>query len=197
MLTLLVVGRRRTYLNTQIDDMHLITDIYSPAGNQYRVVPADLATHVSWTTSINSRLPAGSSYKVEIGHNGNGAIENALTVNAAAPCTPNSAIEYADQGDTALEFQKPLGTGTNIWPTTPTTYPTGWGTSCLKVDPLANWFMTAANRAAFNHISHTFTHESLNNATNSEYVYTWCIASLICTNQMTVLLKRSPSTRNG
>lgn len=147
--------------------MHLETDIYQPAGNEYRVVPTDLSTHVSWVTGLNSRLPAGSSYKVEIGHNGNGAIENALTVNADA-CTPNSAIEYADQVDTALEFQKPLGTGTNIWPTTPTTYPSGWGAACLKIDPLANWFMTAANRAAFNHISHTFTHEGLDNATNSE-----------------------------
>lgn len=179
----LFVGRRRIYLNTQIDDMHLITDIYQPAGNQYRVVPADLATHVTWQSAINSRLPAGSAYKVEIGHNGNGDIENAVSINPSA-CNPQTAIEYDEQLDTALEFQKPLGTGTNIWPTTPTTY--GWSLACAKTDPLANWFTVAANRNAFNHIryvlhsspsdsvtngfnsSHTFTHEGLNNATFAE-----------------------------
>jgi len=163
----LFVGRRRIYFNTQIDDMHLVTDIYQPAGSLYRVVPNDMATHVSWVNGLNSRLPAGSSYKVEIGHNGNGAIENALTIDPTS-CTPNSAIEYAEQIDTPLEFQKPLGTGTNIWPATPTLYPAGWGTACLNKDPLAAWFRVAANRNAFFHISHTFTHEGLNNATNSD-----------------------------
>ncbi|QDS77911.1 hypothetical protein FKW77_000823 [Venturia effusa] len=166
----LFVGRRRLYFNTQIDDMHLETDIYQPAGKLYRVVPADMSTHITWAKALNTRLPAGSSYKIEIGHNGNGAVENALAVNPSA-CTPTSAIEYPEQIDTALEFQKPLGTGTNIWPATPATYPVGWGATCLKTDPLASWFTTTANwQGTFTHISHTFTHAALNNATNSDAV---------------------------
>lgn len=141
-----------------------MTDIYSPNGTQFRIRPADLAAHITWMTNINSRLPAGSSYFIELGHNGNGDIEAA--VEASTVCSPDTAIEYDDQIDTALEFQKPLGTGTNIWPTTPTNYT--WSLACAEKDALALWFMTAANRDAFAHISHTFTHESLDNATYSD-----------------------------
>lgn len=48
----------------------------------------------------------------EIGHNGNGDIEAAVDVNDAGnlnDCNPDTGIEYPDQVDTALEFQKPLG----------------------------------------------------------------------------------------
>lgn len=103
----LYLGRRRIYFNTQIDDVHLITDIYYPAGNQYRCTTADLAAHVTWQQNIRSRLPAGSNYTVELGHNGNGDIESAVSgTQGATSCSPNTAIEYPDQIDTALEFQK-------------------------------------------------------------------------------------------
>jgi hypothetical protein len=55
--------------------MFLESDIYSPAGTTYQVTTADLAQHVTWMTNLNSRLPAGSSYFMEIAHNGNGNIE--------------------------------------------------------------------------------------------------------------------------
>jgi hypothetical protein len=84
-------GYRRAMLNTQgipenlfsttllileVDDMFLTTKLWTspdPAGN-YRVVPSDLEGHIPWMASINSRLPAGSNYTIEIGHNGNGNI---------------------------------------------------------------------------------------------------------------------------
>ncbi|KAF1348161.1 hypothetical protein BDV97DRAFT_299295 [Delphinella strobiligena] len=162
----LFVGRRRIYLDTQVDDMHLETELYSPAGVNFRVRPADLEAHVSWMASLNARLPAGSNYFIEIGHNGNGAVEAAVDVDTNAVCDPETAIEYPDQVDTPLEFQKPPGTGTNIWPTTPTNYT--WSLACVKLDDLATWFTVAANRDAFAHISHTFSHESLDNATYSD-----------------------------
>jgi hypothetical protein len=55
--------------------MFLESDIYSPNGTTYQVTTADLAQHITWMTSLNSGLPAGSSYFMEIGHNGNGNIE--------------------------------------------------------------------------------------------------------------------------
>ena len=113
---------------------------------------------------INTRLPAGSDYFIELGHNGNGDIEASTA--ASDVCVPDSAIEYDEQIDTPLEFQKPLGSGTNIWPSSPTKYT--WSLSCAQKDPLAVWISTPANRDAFAHISHTFTHESLNNATYSD-----------------------------
>jgi hypothetical protein len=50
--------------------MHLSTTLYSPANTEFRIRPADLTAHASWTTNLNSRLPAGSNYFMEIGHNG-------------------------------------------------------------------------------------------------------------------------------
>ena len=80
-------------------------------------------------------------------------------------CSPFS-IDYPEQPGTPLEFKKPLGTGSNVWPTTPTTY--GYSTTCVRLDPLEEWFRTVANRDRFMHISHTFTHYELNNATYSD-----------------------------
>lgn len=155
-------GYRRINFNTQIDDMFLESDIYYPANNTFRIRPADLTQHISWTTKINAKLPAGSNYFIEIGHNGNGNIESSSDIDTKNACS-TGAIEYDDQLDTPLEFQKPLGTGTNIWPSGVTNYP--YTSACAKLDPLNAFFANTANRDAFGHISHTFTHESENNST--------------------------------
>lgn len=163
----LFLGARKTYLNTQVDDVHLTTDLYSPNGSTYRIVPADLQSHVSWTSDINSRLTPGSNYFMELGHNGNGDIINATnSVGDIGQCKPDTAIYYNGQPDTSLEFQKPLGTGVDQWPRTPTSYT--WSVACAQLDALATWFMTAANRDAFAHVSHTFSHLNLDNATYSD-----------------------------
>lgn len=109
-------------------------------------------------------MPVGSNYFLELGHNGNGDIEAAIE--SGTSCNPDTAIEYDEQIDTPLEFQKPLGTGTDIWPVTPTNYT--WSETCARGDDLASWFMNSANRDAFAHVSHTFSHASLNNATYSD-----------------------------
>ena len=150
----LFVGFRRIYLSTQVDDMFLETELYRPQGQNFRVKPADLTVHVGWQADLNSRMPAGSEYFVEIGHNGNGDIEASTdTTKGQTVCTPSNAIEYADQKDGSPEYQKPPGTGVNIWPTTPTQYT--WSLDCAKLDPLENWFAVASQRDAFAHISHT------------------------------------------
>ncbi|KAB5559933.1 hypothetical protein GE09DRAFT_1115011 [Coniochaeta sp. 2T2.1] len=158
------VGSRKIYLNTQVDDMHLESDIYQPAGNTFRIRTSDLNAHKSWLTGINSRLPGGSSYFMELAHNGNGDIEYAAdTSQGAARCIPDNAVEYDSPPDTPLEFQKPLGTGTDLWDPEWVKY--GWTLQCALLDPIASWFNQAANRDVFAHLSHTFTHEELNNAT--------------------------------
>lgn len=62
-----------------------------------------------------------------------------------------------------MEWAKPLGTGVNLWPSTPATYP--YSTACTNVDALKTWWAKPANLNAFAHVSHTFTHEDQNNAT--------------------------------
>jgi hypothetical protein len=73
----LYVGFRRLYFSTQVDDMFLETPLYTPAGQTFRCRPDDLNLHVAWQTALNAKMPKGSEYFVEIGHNGNGAIEAA------------------------------------------------------------------------------------------------------------------------
>ncbi|KAI7484157.1 hypothetical protein KC351_g4692 [Hortaea werneckii] len=160
----LYAGRRRIFLSTQVDDVHLETELYRPANTNFRIRTGDLDAHVSWMSDINSRMPAGSNYFLELGHNGNGDIEAAIE--GGTTCNPDTAIEYDEQIDTPLEFQKPLGTGTDIWPTTPTNYT--WSETCARGDALASWFMNSANRDAYAHVSHTFSHASLNNATYAD-----------------------------
>jgi hypothetical protein len=160
----LYTGYRRVNLNTQVDDMFLESDIYSPANTTFRIRPGDLTAHASWTSTINGKMNTGSSYFMEIGHNGNGNIEASDDINDPA-CGPGP-IEYPDQIDTPLEFQKPLGSGTNLWPNTPTTYP--WSTACVNLDSLKTYFASVSNRDKFAHISHTFTHEDVDNATYSD-----------------------------
>jgi hypothetical protein len=53
---------------------------------------------------------------------------------------------------------KPLGTGTSLWPITPTDYP-NYTAKCMEKDSLMAWWMVESNRDAFSHITHTFTHE--------------------------------------
>lgn len=85
---------------------------------------------------------------------------------AAQVCLPGP-IEYGDQIDTPLEFVKPLGTGTDIWPATSKVY-ANYSSTCMKNDPLLTWWTTPSNLNAFSHISHTFTHEDQNNATYAD-----------------------------
>ncbi|KAJ4393753.1 hypothetical protein N0V93_002968 [Gnomoniopsis smithogilvyi] len=161
----LFVGKRKVYLNTQVDDMHLSTDMYYPNTSTFRIRPSDLDTLSTWQTNINTRLPSGSSYFVEIGHNGNGDIINATDQDAGQTlCNPAAAVDYDSPPDTALEFMKPLGTGTDLWGSQWVTY--NWTLACGQLDPVAEWFYKNPN--IFAAVSHTFSHEELNNATYND-----------------------------
>jgi hypothetical protein len=46
-----------------------------------------------------------------------------------------------------------------------------WTEQCLLLDNLVTFFQTPANRDAFAWVSHTFTHENLDNTTYSDVVY--------------------------
>ncbi|KAI5206725.1 hypothetical protein E4T39_02394 [Aureobasidium subglaciale] len=163
----LTVGYRRIHLSTQVDDVHLNTALYSPSNALFRLRAADLQAIKDWMPELNSRLPAGSNYFMELGHNGNGNIVAGITFENTTTCQPDPAIIYTgDMSTTPLEYQKPLGTGADIWPTSPTTY--RWSKACSLIDPLYRWLSTPDNMNAFAHVSHKFTHESLNNATYND-----------------------------
>ncbi|KAH8593992.1 hypothetical protein B0O99DRAFT_184431 [Bisporella sp. PMI_857] len=156
-------GYRRLILSTQVDDVFLTSPVYYPSGTTFRVRPADLTAHVSWMSSLNAKLPAGSNFTIELGHNGNGNIATSYSLNPSA--CPQGPISYVSQAATELEYVKPRGTGSNLWPASTSTGGYSYSLNCAKVDPLETFFAVAANRDAFSHVSHTFTHLSQNNAT--------------------------------
>ncbi|KAL5117037.1 hypothetical protein ACEQ8H_004996 [Pleosporales sp. CAS-2024a] len=158
----LYAGYRRVYINTQIDDMMLSTPIYGDANStRYRVVPEDMNTIRDWIPSVLKKMNPGSSYRPEIGYNGDGNLVQIDPASNNPLCNPHPV--YVGYNPTALEFKKPLGSGVQLWPVTPTTY--NWTLDCLRQDDLSVWYQTPSNRDAFYHLSHTFTHEALNNAT--------------------------------
>jgi hypothetical protein len=160
------VGARQIFISAQVDDVFLSTGLYEPAGTTFRTRPADMAAHVTWTQNLNSRLPAGSDFFVELAHNGLGGIIYSHIADLKATgqaCGPFTTPLINSPETTPLEWVKPLGTGDEYWSPDITTY--NWTAACTKLDELSEWFQTPANRDAFAHMSHTFTHLSLNNVT--------------------------------
>ncbi|KAK8924334.1 hypothetical protein VCV18_004753 [Metarhizium anisopliae] len=160
----LFVGKRESYLSTQVDDVLLDTELYYPPNTTFRLRPGDLDAHVAWQKNLATRLPAGSNFWLEMGHNGNGNIIGATaTTSGGTTCKPAYAVDYTSPPDTPLEFMKPPGTGVDLWPAEFVSYT--WSATCSKLEPLGTWFTNTNNLNAFAHVSHTFSHEELNNAT--------------------------------
>jgi len=171
----LFLGFRRVYFNTQVDDVFVQTELYK-TGKAYRVLAADLKEHVTWTKEVNSKLPSGSSYMIELGHNANGNVEEAVEKdydNDPPLCDPQEGIEYADQIDGPPEYMKPIGTGKDLWDKKFKKFQ--WSLECLNLDPLQVYLADKANLHSFLHVSHTFTHEDETNATYADVVkeITW------------------------
>jgi len=154
------LGFRRVYLSTQVDDMFLESPIYYPSGSLFRVRPEDLSTHINWMKQINAKLPAGSSYTIEIAHNGNGNVKTATTIDedagGRAKCKPQDSINFVETGGIPEEWVKPTGTGTSLWPSTPARF--SWTDSCCSLDPLETFFSNKSNLNAFYHVSVCILH---------------------------------------
>ncbi|KAH7176824.1 hypothetical protein EDB81DRAFT_898281 [Dactylonectria macrodidyma] len=145
------LGKRKTHLSPQIDDVQLSTGLYSPAGTDFKIRTSDLEAH----------LPPGARSQW------NGDIIAATAQSSAeGVCKPDYAVDYDSPSDTALEWAKPLGSGTNLWPSEWTTYK--WTKSCAQLDDFAAWFLNTDNLNQFAHVSHTFSHMELNNATYAD-----------------------------
>jgi hypothetical protein len=146
-----------------VDDLLLQTAMYDD-GSIFRLRPADLVDHVTWTEDLNTRLTNGSSYFTEFGFNANGNLieEYDLVKNITSMTCEAPVFTSWDEPPDNLEFMKPLGTGNNRWPADPVF---GWTSDCIFLDPLAQWLANTSNRDAIGLVSHTFTHEELDNST--------------------------------
>lgn len=81
-------------------------------------------------------------------------------------CEPTGPIEFDDPPPPDLEYMKPIGTGTTLWPSDRPKYQ--YSNTCISSDPLAKFFQNSNNRDSFMHLSHTFTHQDLNLATYTD-----------------------------
>jgi hypothetical protein len=103
----------------------------------------------------------GSAYFMELGFNGNGNLDQAVTID---PNNCNDSISFNDPPapPSFAEFEKPLGSGISSWPANAQYI---WQKACTLKDPLAAYVQNVANRDEFAWITHTFTHEDLDNVT--------------------------------
>ncbi|KXS13980.1 hypothetical protein M427DRAFT_136073 [Gonapodya prolifera JEL478] len=159
----LISGWRKTLYLAQVDDLFLTTEItptQTTVTYNYRVSVADIQGIVAWQTSLNSRLPAGSAFKLELPFNGNGILErNGPDANW---------IDIDTESHVPVEFIKPAGAAADVrWPAT---FSTAWSSSALAAaDPLYNYFITGGITAGnFFFTSHTFTHENFDNTSTSD-----------------------------
>ena len=69
----IVPGRRRALLSMQVDDV-LLGTANAASGGSYRLTPGDLLAHAAWQEALARRLPNGSSVRLDLAFNGNGAV---------------------------------------------------------------------------------------------------------------------------
>ncbi|KAF3129413.1 hypothetical protein TWF703_008878 [Orbilia oligospora] len=154
----LFAGYRRVLFNSQIDDLFLPSAIYGTDGGTFRLRPSDVTEHLSWQADLNTRLVsggnAGSNYFIEFAFNGNGNFIYTQTIGVGKTCANPIGFVRGEEV-TPLEYQKILGTGTDMWPPNSTFT---WTLACMKKDPLVLQFMDKTYRDAFGLMSHTFTH---------------------------------------
>ena len=136
-------------------------------GGLFRLRAEDLKDHVDWTIDINNRMNRGSSYFVEFGFNSNGNLIYGYKQQAkdAGLSCDGPVFGKWHEGTPPLEYQKPLGTGKNAWPSYSSS---AWTGECLFLDPLISFMRNTTNRDAFGLVSHTFTHLELNNVTYAD-----------------------------
>jgi len=106
----------------------------------------------------------GSKYFIELAFNGNG--NEIIAAPASGWVCPNSVVRNDQPAPPQnLEWVKPLGTGVDAWPAGQQYV---WSSQCTLFDPLAVYFQNTSKRDAFGWVSHTFTHEDLDNATYAD-----------------------------
>ncbi|KAF3167904.1 hypothetical protein TWF225_006647 [Orbilia oligospora] len=173
----IIPGRRQVLLGLQVDDLLLPTAVYA-ANYTYRITVDDVVNHAKWQVDLNKRLAAsnpGSEIFLEFGFNGNGAFiygQTVLGLDKNGTC-PISVTYTGPQPVTSLEYAKPPGTGSDLWPANQTY---NWPDKCIFYDPIAKMFSqnnTGGDNIngvsdLFALVSHTFTHEGENPITYAD-----------------------------
>jgi hypothetical protein len=146
-----------------VDDLFLSTVIYN-SSEEFRVRAEDMEQHIEWSSSLNKRLSAGSSYFTEFGFNMNGNLihSHAEGISSTQYTCDSPIFTTWEETPTSLEYVKPLGSAKDMWPVNRKFDFTG---QCIFLDPLARFFANTSNRDSVGLVSHTFTHIGFDDAT--------------------------------
>ncbi|ORX56605.1 hypothetical protein BCR36DRAFT_280357 [Piromyces finnis] len=157
-------GIRRVTFSPHIDDVFISTNCVSTESSyesgitlgseSFRISKADLDDYLKFKDEILKKMPAGSSFNVDLAINGNGL----LPVGDQLQVDGNRYV--------TLDYVKPMGEGMNNWPVEH--YVPNWTDEYLAQDDLFQYFKNKENRSKFFWCSHTFTHENLDNASRSD-----------------------------
>ncbi|KAJ3126138.1 hypothetical protein HK098_007849 [Nowakowskiella sp. JEL0407] len=159
----LYMGNRQIYLGTQIDDFFLETEgptLPNQSSKIYSTSPSDMDNLAQWRRDLHNRLPKGSNFKIELAYNAIGMLMKG---------NPAATLNIDSENYVLNDFVKPLGGGDNRWPNpVPSDADIGiTNDSIASSNPLFNYFNGPDRRqkqSEYFWLSHTFTHENLNNA---------------------------------
>ncbi|KAJ3416331.1 hypothetical protein HDV05_002271 [Chytridiales sp. JEL 0842] len=157
-------GYRRIMFSAHVDDVFLATD--TEVGRPpFRLRGTDMSLVQRWQADLNSRMNAGSKFKLELAFNGNGVyaeVAKRIYLRSLQP------VDLADEAYIVVDksFKKPLGTGIDVWrPINLKLYTANNAYYNLgyfrAYDSLFNFIHS--QQANYFLSSHTFTHEDLNN----------------------------------
>jgi len=152
----LIDGFRRLYLGIQIDDFFINNQFNYTEGTEYRSSVDDMKNIAQWQKDILTRMPNGSSLKIELALNG-------IHVLIAANHKQFVAQDWTVYNK-PRDFVKPLNeVGSKRWPET---IDSDWDDKVLREnDKLYDYFAkNPEHQDDFYWITHTFSHQNLDYA---------------------------------
>jgi len=157
-------GIRRVTFSPHIDDVFISTNCVSTDNSYesginlqsepFRISKADIEDYLVFKKEILKKMPAGSTFNVDLAFNGNGLLPAA------------DQLQVDGNRYVTLDYVKPMGEGMKNWPVEQ--YIPDWTDEYLEQDELFKYFKVKENRANFFWCSHTFTHENLDNASRTD-----------------------------
>jgi len=157
-------GFRRVYFTPHVDDIFLSTTLVDPEnnsaqGSNFRIKPYDYQKIAQFQKDVLDIMPEGSFYRIELAFNGNGILNEADYLKSVG-IDVNSYVD--------AEYVMEPGTGEKRWPKENYKLTLSQIETFGKDDVFSYFIHNDTAQKEFFWSSHTFTHENLNNISESD-----------------------------
>ena len=157
-------GFRRVYFTPHVDDIFLSTTIVDPEnnsaqGSEFRIKPYDYQKIAQFQKDVLDIMPEGSFYRIELAFNGNGILNEADYLKSVG-IDVNSYV--------GAEYVMEPGTGEKRWPKENYKLALSQIETFGKDDVFSYFIHNDTAQKEFFWSSHTFTHENLNNISETD-----------------------------